>query len=44
MDFFELRNLLERYIDLINPSSPEKMIKIGEILRLHPESQEQYLQ
>jgi SAM-dependent methyltransferase len=38
MDFFELKNISERFIDLINPSSPEKMIKIGEILRLHPES------
>lgn len=39
MDFFELKNISDRFIDLINPSSPEKMIKIGEILRLQPESQ-----
>ena len=39
MDFFELKNISERFIDLINPSSPEKMIRIGEILGLHPESQ-----
>ena len=39
MEFFELKNISERFINLINPSSPEKMIKIGEILRLHPESQ-----
>jgi len=38
MEFFEIKNISERFIDLINPSSPEKMIKIGEILRLHPES------
>jgi SAM-dependent methyltransferase len=39
MEFFELKNISERFINLINPSSPEKMIRIGEILRLHPESQ-----
>ena len=39
MDCFELKNISERFIDLINPSSPEKMIRIGEILRLQPESQ-----
>ena len=39
MDFFELKNISERFIDLINPSSPEKTIRIGEILRLQPESQ-----
>ena len=39
MNFFELKNIAERFIDLINPSTPEKMIRIGEILRLQPESQ-----
>lgn len=38
MDFFDLVNISERYIQLINPTSPEKVIKIGKILRLHPES------
>lgn len=38
MDFFDLVNISERYIQLINPTSPEKVIKVGEILRLHPES------
>jgi SAM-dependent methyltransferase len=34
MDFFDLVNISERYLELINPSSPEKVIKLGKFLRL----------
>lgn len=34
MDFFDLVNISERFMELVNPSSPEKIIKIGKFLRL----------
>ncbi len=34
MDFFDLVNISERYIELINPSTPEKIIEFGKYLRL----------
>ena len=34
MKFFDLVNISERYMDLINPSTPEKTLKIGDILGL----------
>lgn len=34
MEFFDFYNLSERYIELINPMTPEKIIKLGKLLRL----------
>jgi SAM-dependent methyltransferase len=34
MDFFDLVNISERYMELVNPSTPEKVLKIGEVLGL----------
>lgn len=34
MNFFDLVNISERYMELVNPSTPEKMIKLGRYLRL----------
>lgn len=34
MNFFELRDISERFQELINPTSPEKVIKAGEALGL----------
>jgi SAM-dependent methyltransferase len=34
MNFFDLANISERYMELINPSTPEKVLTIGKFLRL----------
>ncbi len=34
MDFFELMSISHRYMEILNPSTPEKIIKLGKILRL----------
>jgi ubiquinone/menaquinone biosynthesis C-methylase UbiE len=34
MDFFELMSISHRYMEIIDPSTPEKIIKIGKMLRL----------
>lgn len=39
MKFFELKNISERYLDLINPISPEKIVTLGKMLRLNTNSQ-----
>lgn len=31
MDFLELKNISERYIELVNPTSPDKILKVGEV-------------
>ena len=36
MNFFDLKNISERYMDLINPISAEKILKIGRMLGLKP--------
>lgn len=36
MDFFDLVNISERYMELVNPTSPEKIVKLGKYLRLEP--------
>jgi len=36
MNFFELKNISERYMDLLNPISAEKMVKVGAVLGLKP--------
>jgi SAM-dependent methyltransferase len=35
MRFFDLVNISERYMELANPSTPEKTIRFGKFLRLH---------
>jgi len=34
MNFFDLKNISERYMDLINPTSAEKILKVGKLLGL----------
>jgi cyclopropane fatty-acyl-phospholipid synthase-like methyltransferase len=34
MDFFELMSISHRYMEILNPSTPEKIIKLGKMLRL----------
>src|SRR5512137_2215917 len=34
MDFFDLMSISHRYMDILNPSTPEKIIKLGELLKL----------
>lgn len=38
MHFFDLKNISEKYIELVNPISPKKVIKVGELLGLNPNS------
>ncbi|MBN2238578.1 MAG: class I SAM-dependent methyltransferase [Dehalococcoidales bacterium] len=35
MDFFELMNSSHKYLDILNPTSPEKIISVGNILGLN---------
>lgn len=39
MEWFDLRNIAERYMELVNPSSNDKVLKVGRFLRLEPGSQ-----
>lgn len=34
MEFFDLVNISERYMELVNPSTPEKVVTLGKFLRL----------
>jgi len=34
MTFFDLVDISERFMELVNPSTPEKMVKLGKFLRL----------
>lgn len=36
MKFLELKDISERYMELINPTSPEKILKAGQIVGLQP--------
>ena len=38
MEFFELVNIAERYMELINPSTPDKILAVGRALGLRPDS------
>ena len=38
MEFFDLMNISERYMELVNPSTPEKTITFGKFLRLRDSS------
>lgn len=38
MDFLDFFNISERYIELINPTSPEKILHVGEVLGLNSET------
>jgi len=35
VEFFDLVNISERYMELVNPSTPEKTVQFGQYLRLH---------
>lgn len=35
MDFLELKNISEQYMELVNPTTPEKVLTIGTVLGLH---------
>ncbi len=39
MKFFDLVNISEKYMEIINPSSPEKLLTIGEILGIDQSNQ-----
>jgi len=34
MNFFDLMSISHRYMDILNPSTPEKIIKLGKLLKL----------
>ncbi len=34
MEFLDLKDISERYMELINPFSPEKVLRVGEVLKL----------
>lgn len=36
MQFLDLKDISERYMELVNPSSPEKVLAIGRVLGLRP--------
>jgi SAM-dependent methyltransferase len=38
LNFFDLVNISERFMEIINPSSAEKMLEVGKSLRLEPGS------
>jgi ubiquinone/menaquinone biosynthesis C-methylase UbiE len=38
MEFLDLMTISERYMELVNPSTPEKIINFGKYLRLHKSS------
>jgi SAM-dependent methyltransferase len=38
VEFFDLVNISERYMELVNPSTPEKVLTVGRFLRLGEES------
>ena len=38
MEFFDLVNISERYIELVNPTTPEKVVKLGDVLGLRENS------
>ena len=34
MEFFDLMSISHRYMEILNPSTPEKIIKLGKLLKL----------
>ncbi len=38
MNFFDLVNISERYMELVNPCTPEKVLTIGRVLGLEESS------
>ena len=38
MDFFDLKNISERYMELINPTTTEKMLNVGKVVGLSENS------
>jgi SAM-dependent methyltransferase len=36
LQFFDLKDISERYMEIINPSSPEKLLRIGEMAGMKP--------
>jgi ubiquinone/menaquinone biosynthesis C-methylase UbiE len=36
MNFFDLKNISERYMELVNPTTPEKIVRVGKLLGLKP--------
>lgn len=35
MEFFDLMSISHRYMEILNPSTPEKIIKLGKLLKLN---------
>ncbi|OGN87167.1 MAG: hypothetical protein A2158_00910 [Chloroflexi bacterium RBG_13_46_14] len=38
MDFFELMDISHKYLEILNPSSPEKILAVGDVLDLNADS------
>lgn len=38
MEFLDLKNISERYLELVNPTSPEKILTVGKVLGLKEDS------
>lgn len=38
MNFLELKDISERYLELVNPVSPEKVLTVGRVLGLQRSS------
>ncbi|MCX6019736.1 MAG: class I SAM-dependent methyltransferase, partial [Chloroflexi bacterium] len=36
MDFLSLKNISERYLEIINPTSREKLLRVGRVAGLQP--------
>jgi hypothetical protein len=34
MEFFDLMSISHRYMEILNPTTPEKIIKLGKLLKL----------
>ena len=34
MEFFDLMSISHRYMEILNPSTPEKIVKLGKLLKL----------
>jgi len=38
MEFLDLKNISERYLELVNPTSPKKILAVGKVLGLKEDS------
>ncbi len=38
MEFLDIMSIAHRYMEILNPSTPEKIIKLGKLLKLKKET------